>query len=79
MSEIENQLLVGSDALFADVLSYITDQSKQFRQCALRHGEYNRSAEDVAFRAAEVLDRIAFEIRSANSANQSREHHPEAD
>jgi ATP-dependent Clp protease ATP-binding subunit ClpA len=42
-----------------DVLSYVKDQAKQFRQCAGHHAEHNRGAEAVAIRAAEILDRIA--------------------
>lgn len=51
----------------ADVLSYINDQSKQFRQCAGHHAEHNRGAEAVAIRAAEILDRIAADIKAANN------------
>lgn len=51
--------------LLADVVNYIDDQSKQFRQCAGHHAEHNRGAEAVAYRSAEVLERIASDIKLA--------------
>jgi len=54
--------------LLAEVLNYIKDQSKQFRQCAGHHAEHNRGAEAVAIRAAEILERIETDIRSANNS-----------
>jgi len=67
-TQSENAATVGSSALLADVLSYITDQSRQFCQCAGHHAEHNRGAEAVAMRASEILDRIAAAIKSANGA-----------
>lgn len=48
----------------SDILSYISDQSKQFRECAGHHGARNRGAEAVAIRAAEILDRVAVDIHA---------------
>lgn len=58
----------------ADVLSYIKDQSEQFRQCAGHHAEHNRGAEAVAIRAAEILERISADIKSANADISDPEH-----
>lgn len=70
MERPETQSAVGSTRLLADVVSYATDQAKQFRQCAGHHAEHNRGAEAVAYRAAEILDRIIADIESANDGGE---------
>lgn len=60
-----------------DTVSYINDQSKQFNQCARHHSKYNRSAEAVAIRAAEILDRISADIKLANTQRQTSTSLPE--
>ena len=53
--------------LFADVLAFTEDQSRQFLECAKHQTDRdNRGAEAVALRASEILDLIAAYIRSAN-------------
>ena len=52
---------------FDDVVSYASDQAREFRLCAGHYGDRNRGAEAVALRAAEILDRIIADIRSPNA------------
>lgn len=54
--------------LLSDVVFYINDQSKEFRQCACHHSRHNSGAEAVAYRAAEILTRIAAYIEAAKAA-----------
>jgi len=59
--------------LFADVLAFIEDQSRQFLECAKHQTDRdNRGAEAVALRASEILDCIAADIRSANEPSLAR-------
>lgn len=58
---------LSSSVLFADLLSQMDSEAKEFRLCAMRHDALeNYSTMAVANRAAEILTRLATEIRSAN-------------